>query len=261
MKTLLISFILALTIAGYASCELEQPALETTTPAITVEEPKVETEPVQAPIIDPAQNIAESSRGIDKYTVGPDDIIEILVRRHEEFSGKYIINKDGKIQYKFVGDIDVNNLTKDALQEKLTKLLSEYIVQPEVNVTIVEYRSKTFYVIGEVSRPGKYFMMDNNISIREAVVMAGLPTMSAAMRKCRLIHPDDSNTPKYKNVDVYKILYGGNLKNNISMYPGDVLYVPATVMAKVMRVISPISAPLTTAASTGKTVLSAGTIP
>ena len=190
----------------------------------------------------------------DKYTLGPDDIVEILVRRHANFSGKYIINKDGKIQYKFVGDINADGLTKDELKEKITELLSEYIVEPDIDVAIVGYRSKVFYVIGEVARPGKYYMMDNTIPVREAIVAAGLPTMSAAMRKCRLTRPSENEKPTYTTVNVYEILYGGDLRHNIDMQPGDVLYVPATIMAKAMRVIAPVSAPISTAVSTGRTV-------
>lgn len=194
----------------------------------------------------------------EEYTLGADDAIEILVRRHPEFSDKFRINKDGKIQYKFVGDIEAAGLTKDELNKKLTDVISQYVVEPEINITILDYKSKVFYVIGEVARPGKYYMMGNTLNVREAVVAAGLPTMSAAMRKCRLTKPSTDGRPKHININIYEILYGGDLRNNINMQPGDILYVPATMMAKVMRVISPVSAPLTTAASTGRTVISAG---
>jgi len=45
-----------------------------------------------------------------KYTLGPDDKIEIAIQRHPEFSGVYPVNLEGKIQYKFVGDIEVSGL-------------------------------------------------------------------------------------------------------------------------------------------------------
>lgn len=203
----------------------------------------------------------DNKPGADEYTLGAEDVIEITVRRHPEFSDKYVVNKDGKIQYKFVGDIDVLGLTKEQLQKKITEIISGYIVTPDVNITILEYKSKVFYVIGEVARPGKYYMLGNNVSVREAVVTAGLPTMSAAMRKCRLTSPSFDGKPKHININIYEILYGGDLRNNLNMEPGDVLYVPATVMAKVMRVVSPVTTPISTAASTGKTVVSAGTMP
>lgn len=193
-----------------------------------------------------------------RYTLGPDDIIEITVQRHPEFSGIYPVNLEGKIQYRFLGDIDVTGLTKKELEERLKKILSNYVNNPEVNVTITEYRSKVIYVLGEVAAPGKYYMRSESIPIREAVIQAGLPTLSAAMRKCRIVTPARKGRIKTRAVDLYAVLYGGKLKYNIDMHPGDVLYVPATVMAKVIRVINPVATTVglasgtTTGASDGR---------
>lgn len=176
-----------------------------------------------------------------KYTLGPDDAVEINVMRHPEFSGVYPINQEGKLQYKFVGDIDVSGMTKQQLEQRIREALSTYVNSPQVDVTITNYRSKVFYMLGEVGAPGKYYMRAEAITIREALCEAGLPTLAAAMRKCRLITPSVKGKPRVRKVDVYSILYGGNLKKNINLHPGDVLYVPSTVMAKVIRVINPIT--------------------
>jgi polysaccharide export outer membrane protein len=191
------------------------------------------------------------------YTLGPDDVIEIAVQRHPEFSGTFPINLEGKIQYEFVGDVEVTGLTKKELEAKIKKLIGGYVVNPEVNVTILEYRSKVFYVLGEVGRPGKFYMRSESIPVREAIMEAGLPTIAAAMRKCRLISPAKEGKSKTKSVDVYSLLYAGDLERNIDMKPGDVLYVPSTVMAKVFRTIAPITEPVTSAAEaqTGITTL------
>jgi len=191
----------------------------------------------------PKTTIPSEGQGFDplKYTLGPDDAVEISVMRHPEFSGVYPINKEGKLQYKFVGDIDVNGLTKLQLEQKVKDVISVYVNSPDVNVTVTEYRSKVIYVLGEVGTPGKYYMQSEAITVREAVFQAGLPTASAAMRKCRLITPKVNGDAIVRSVDLYAVLYGGNLKKNINMHSGDVLYVPSTIMAKVIRVINPVA--------------------
>ena len=185
----------------------------------------------------PSQTMEEAS----KYTLGPDDVIEIEVRRHPEFSGKYTVTSEGKIEYKFVGDIIVTDLTKAQLQERLTGILAEYIIDPDVNIQIMAYMSKVFYVVGEVNRPGKFYMKGNFIKVREALVQAGLPTMSAATRKCKLITPNSKGKNNSSYVNVYELLYAGRLDEDVDMKPGDVLYVPSTVIAKIIRVISPVT--------------------
>lgn len=204
---------------------------------------------VQTAVVD---NDSEAVR----YTLGPDDVINITVQRHPEFTGDFPVNKEGKIQYRYVGDIDVNGLTKKEVEDKVRKLIARYVANPEVTVTILEYRSKFYYVIGEVGRPGKIYMRSETTTVRDAVVEAGLPTIAAAMRKCVLITPDKTK-PRKKSVNVYAILYGGNLGKNLEMKSGDTLYVPSTVMAKIFRTVAPITAPVTEAAEaqTGLTTL------
>ncbi len=185
----------------------------------------------------PPTTMAEAS----KYTLGPNDVIQIDVRRHPEFSGQYTVTSEGKIEYRFVGDVIVDGLTKVQLQERLNNILSEYIIEPDVNVQIMAYLSKVFYVVGEVNRPGKFYMKGNAIPVREALVQAGLPNGAASTRRCRLITPAERGKVTTKYVNIYELLYGGDLKENIEMQPGDVLYVPSTVIAKIIRVISPVT--------------------
>jgi hypothetical protein len=81
------------------------------------------------------------------------------------------------------------------------------------------------------------------------VVQAGMLLQSAAMRKCRIITPSKDGRVKIKPVNLYEVLYGGKLKYNYGMQPGDVLYVPATVMAKLIRIINPVTSAVGVAAS------------
>lgn len=176
-----------------------------------------------------------------KYTLGPNDVVAIEVRRHPEFSGQYTVNSEGKIEYKFIGDIVVEGFTKVQLKDRLSEVLGEYLISPDIDIAIVAYLSKVFYVVGDVNNPGKFYMRGNTVNIREALVQSGLPNQAAAMRRCRLITPNGNGRNNYKDVDVYSLLYEGNLNQNLDMNPGDVLYVPATVIAKIIRVISPVT--------------------
>lgn len=184
------------------------------------------------------------------YTLGPDDIISVDVRRHPEFSGKYTVNSEGKIEYKYVGDVIVAGLTKDEVKDRLAKILSEYIIDPDIDVQIDAYLSKVFYVVGEVGRPGKFYMRGNTITVREALMQSSLPTYASAMRRCRLITPDKTGKDNYIDVDIYKLLYEGDLRQDLVMKPNDVLYVPATALAKVLRVIMPVKDTATEVVST-----------
>jgi len=184
------------------------------------------------------------------YTLGVDDVVEVSVMRHPEVSGNYAINKEGKIQYGFVGDVELAGLTKSESAEYITEILEKYIINPEVNVIITGYFSKVVYVIGEVGNPGKIIMRGDTITVRDALIQAGLPLLTAKVTKGTVITPAADGNAEQKRVNVHKLLYKGDLRENLVMKPGDTLYVPPTMMAKAMRVIQPVASPVAATAGT-----------
>lgn len=188
------------------------------------------------------------------YTLGPGDILEILVSRHPEVSGTYVINQEGKIQYEFVGDLEIKELNKSQLKELLIQKLSEYIITPDVTVKISGYNSKVVFVIGEVGIQGKLIMKGDTITVHEAVMQAGLLLPSAKAGKAVLITPSEKGKPIKKRINLRKLLYHGDMRENLVMKPGDTLYVPPTFLTKTMRAMSPVAAPISTATGTTRNV-------
>ena len=223
--------------------EMEEDLTDAQIQAVLMEQ-GIPTAVAQVPIIETASN----------YSLGATDIIEIVVLRHPEVSGQYIVNNEGNIQYEFIGDLNVTGKTKKEVAGLLTEKLSEYIISPEVNVKILGYNSKIVYVIGEVGNPGKIFMRGDTITVREALVQAGLPLLTGKLTKSVVITSAVDGKAKVRKVNVHKLLYKGDLREDLVMAPGDTLFVPPTGMAKVMRTIQPVATPIGTAAGTGASV-------
>ena len=179
-----------------------------------------------------------------EYTLGKDDVIEINVRRHPEFSGQFPIVANGKIQYPFVGDISLLEMTKTQAVVEITRILTEYIETPEVDITIITYNSKVVYVVGQVGRPGRYAMNAEFMPVRDAVLAAGLPRENiASLRRAVIIRPIEGKKAIVKKVNLLSLLYQGNLKINYDLQSGDIVYLPSTVLWKVSTVLGQIVAP------------------
>jgi len=189
-----------------------------------------------------------------RYTLGANDVIEITVMRHPEVSGQFPINAEGKIQYNFVGDVVVSGITKEDAAKVIADRLAEYIVNPEVTIKIIAYNSKVIYVFGEVGAPGKVFMRGDTITIREALVQSGLPQLTGVLKKSWLITPSESGKVEKKPVNVYALMYEVDLRQNLVMNPGDVLFIPPTTMTKVLRAVTPVTTPVGNVAGTARTV-------
>lgn len=189
-------------------------------------------------------NIPTQAISATSYLLGPDDVINVFVWGHPELSGEKKVTATGSIPFLLIGDVMVEGLTKEELETILTEKLSRYIIEPQVSVTITQYNSKKVYILGEVNRPGEYPMGGSVISLREAILKAGLPTKSAALRRVRIITPQ-ATKPIIKIVDLYTILHRGHLQKDITLQPGDIVYVPSNIPTKISNILEKITAPIT----------------
>ncbi|GEM_PF-908500 len=162
------------------------------------------------------------------YTLGIDDVVTIVVRNQPDFSGRFVVDPEGNIQYNFVGDIPSVGKNKQALKQEIISRLSRFVRYPEVAVMISEYRSKAVYVFGFINRPGKYAMKGDQITVKEAVVAAGLPRMDGSMKKVFVIRAnqkDKEGNPVQKKVNLQKLLIKGDAAEDFVLEPGDTIVV------------------------------------
>ena len=163
-----------------------------------------------------------------KYTLGIDDIVTVIVKDQPDFSGRFVIDPEGKIQYNFVGDIPAAGKTKEELKAEIAKRLTRFVRYPEVAVMISEYRSKAIFVFGYVTRPGKYAMKGDEITVKEAIVAAGLPRDDGALKRVYIVRP--SNLTKdgkatRKKVNLKELIQKGNAAEDFVLSPGDTIVV------------------------------------
>jgi len=186
------------------------------------------------------------------YTLGVDDVVTIIVRNQPDFSGRFVIDPEENIQYPFVGDIKAAGKTKAELKAEIIERLKKYVRYPEVAVMISQYRSKAVYVFGHVNRPGKYAMKGDKITIKEAIVAAGLPTGDAALKRVFVIRPseftEDGQAHKRK-VNVKKLLLQGDSSEDFILQPGDTVIVNQRYYDKFINGFSRVVGPLFQAAA------------
>jgi polysaccharide biosynthesis/export protein len=178
------------------------------------------------------------------YVLGPDDIIHIEVDQHPEWSGDFNVKPTGKIVVPDLGEINVEDSSPGKVEQILTEYMSSYIKGPKVKVNIVKYASQSIYVLGEVEKPGRYSTEGKDLTIRDAVILAGLPTRYAATDNVFIISPSRRN-PRKQVVNLYRILNRGELLRNVKLMPGDIVYVPKTLLGKVNDIFSVLLSPLT----------------
>lgn len=107
----------------------------------------------------------------DNYQLGPGDKIQIVVYGENDLTTNVKIDKSGFISFPFLDDIQVISLSTKQLENIITEgLLGDYLVSPQVSVSISEYRP--FFIHGQVKRPGGYPFQDD-LTLDKAIAIAG----------------------------------------------------------------------------------------
>lgn len=132
-------------------------------------------------------------------------------------------------------------------------------LRPNSSVYVASTRFNSAYVIGEVQHPGKV-TWEGKLSLMDAVGLAGDFGVKAKLDHVLIISGGISD-PTLKLVDAGGFLYRAELKNNIALGRGDVVYVPMTDLGTseryleyAMKVLQPILAAESTVVLGGEVV-------
>lgn len=167
----------------------------------------------------------------ETYTVGAPDELTITVFPQQELNQVVRIRPDGKITMNLIGDVFVEGLTPEEVDAVLTERLALYLKGAEITVTVSDFLSKRFYVVGEVTAPGR-FPFQGQTTVVEAVMTAGSYTRRADQGRFILVRPSETQ-PQVIDVDFAEVLRHGRAEYNLFLQPNDILLVPPTGLAKV----------------------------
>jgi len=107
------------------------------------------------------------------YRLGPGDEISLKVFGVEELSGNFRINGRGRVSLPLIGDMALSGYTLSEAEDVVaTRYSDQYLRDPNVNLSVVEFRSQQFTAIGALAQP-RIYSTQRKVSLIEAVAMAG----------------------------------------------------------------------------------------
>jgi polysaccharide export outer membrane protein len=160
----------------------------------------------------------------DDYIIGPGDVLKITVYDHSDLQTTVRVTDDGFIAMPLLGQVKVQGMKTSAVTQELTKLLADgYIVNPQVNIFIEEFRSKKAVVLGHVNKPG-IVELRGNTNLLEIISQAG-GLLKEAGETATIKRVKDGK----QDVLVFNIkslVEGGDLNQNTPIHDGDTIYIP-----------------------------------
>ena len=159
---------------------------------------------------------------IDKYVIGPEDVLDIFVWKEESLTKTVPVRIDGKISLPLLDDIQASGLTPLQLKEELTKKLSGFVDNPTVTVTVKEANSYRVFISGEVKQPG-IVRIRSEVTLVNLIIMVGGFTEWANKRKILILTKENG---KEKRITAnYNKIIDGDIPD-IVIKPGDTVIIP-----------------------------------
>lgn len=108
----------------------------------------------------------------DPYILGPGDILEIEVAEVPGTLARTFVMPDGMVYYNLAGGVRAEGLTQAEFSKQLGTALKRDYTNPLVNVSLVEVRSRRYWILGRVFKPGLYPLRQPT-TLLEAISQAG----------------------------------------------------------------------------------------
>ena len=120
-------------------------------------------------------NAVSAPSGGRVYLLSPNDVIQVKVYQEDDLETKGRVAQDGSLTLPLVGVVTVGGKSvEQAAQMIQERYRRDYLVNPQVGVTILEYSKRNFTVLGQVQKPGSYEIPNEQaIDLLRAIAMAG----------------------------------------------------------------------------------------
>lgn len=164
------------------------------------------------------------------FLLGPEDLLEITVWKNTDLSRTTAIRPDGLISMPLIGDVQASGLTADGLAHRIAERLKQFVAgNPAVSVSVKELNSYSIYVLGEVSKPGKY-QAKSYVTLLQAISMSGGFTEYAKKNKLQIVRNRLNGDNKLHETRIPvrydDLLQGEGGPGNIVLLSGDTVVVP-----------------------------------
>jgi polysaccharide biosynthesis/export protein len=170
----------------------------------------------------------------ERYRLQPGDVIEVQFRYSPEFNQTVTVQPDGYISLEIGGDLKVAGMTVEETRRMILKKAGERLQDPVATVLLKEFQKPYFVVAGEVSQPGKIEMRERVTAI-QAIMLAGGMKEGARSSQVVVFRKINSDMAEVKLLNLKSIKRTGDLENDLTLQPGDMVFVPRDKISKIER--------------------------
>jgi polysaccharide export outer membrane protein len=168
-----------------------------------------------------AESVATGNES--NYVLSANDLVKLTVFQENDLETTVRVSKDGTVTFPLIGAVRIGGRTpQDAAKIVRDLLAKDFLVNPQVNLTVMEYSKRRFIVLGQVQRPGAFDMPDrDSVRLLQAIGMAGGYTRIADPGKITVKRTSNGKESLFKlNA---KRMASGDASGEFEILAGDVI--------------------------------------
>jgi polysaccharide export outer membrane protein len=133
----------------------------------------------------PVTASASNSEAGQTYRLAANDLVRVRVFQEDDLTTELRLGRDGSATFPLLGVVNLAGKTVEEAAASLREALGkDFLVNPQVTLTVVEYAKRRFTVLGQVQKPGSYELPgDESVTLLQAIAMAGGFTRLAVQGK------------------------------------------------------------------------------
>lgn len=177
------------------------------------------------------------------YVIEPPDTIRIIAPNAPEVNNAQVtLRPDGVVTIYLLGDVFAAGKTPTQLASEIEEKILKYYVDATVQVEVVGFNSKFYYMAGETTMgPKPYTGKD---TVLDAVLRAGIPR-SAWPEKLVVLRPnEEEQLIKRMSLNFRDMIEKGDLRYNAVLEEGDIIFMPINPLAAVGVAVQNLLAPV-----------------
>ncbi|MEQ1558614.1 MAG: polysaccharide export protein EpsE [Methyloglobulus sp.] len=174
--------------------------------------------------------IGQAKMASADYAIGPDDSLRITVYGYDDIKTETRVSADGRITFPLVGEVQVAGKSTFEVERELASLLIKggFILDPQVTVMVMDYKSQQVSVLGQVGKPGRY-ALESASTLVDLIAMAGGIT-PLGDDKALIARKNAAGEVTKQEIDLRQMLESSEKAQLFAMQQGDIVYVPKAPM-------------------------------
>lgn len=178
------------------------------------------------PLLTPASKPSPAAAG--NYVVGPEDLLDVQVFGEDDLTRQVRVNGEGEIVLPLVGALKVAGMTPKAIEQRLMQAYgTNYLRNPQITLSVKEYRHQRVSVTGAVDKPGYYEIIGPR-KLLEILAMAGGPQDKGPSARAgdTVNITRQQGSPQTLIIDLKRLEVQMDPELNVTVNSGDVVHVP-----------------------------------